>query len=270
VSSFFPTIIQVTTTSTDNQDIYADSTLSIDEITVLSTTPPSMSLFSKFSISPPSAVSSFLSPISPEPEPSNPAKLISPLVSPPQSTNTLISHLDAIAPVVAPQTTSITLLSQLLQDHHAKKVDQSAGSGNDFTSALRDAASLLRAPLKLFSTGTYLSPMTTETLKDNATETTPDLQSTASDGDVDSAYWSQADEEKLGSKEVNTDPVPQRYMRDVRANPDHLRMIVAEMNMMRSRKIICPLRPRTYLQKRSDHFQYAQTSKLRFEIDNCS
>ncbi|KAG2179069.1 hypothetical protein INT43_001919 [Umbelopsis isabellina] len=235
----------------------------------MSTTPPSLSLFSKFSISPPLAVTSFLSPTSPEPEQSNPARLTLPLVSPAQSTKALISHLDAIAPVIAPQTTSITLLSQLLQDHHAKKLDQSAGSGSDFTSALRDAASLLRAPLKLFSTGTYLSPTTVEILKDNTTDTTAVLQPTTADNDADSAYWSQGDEEKSASKEIDSDPIPQRYMRDIRANPDHLRMIVAEMNMMRSRKIICPLRPRTYLHKRTDHFQYAQTSKLRFEIGNC-
>jgi hypothetical protein len=89
-----------------------------------------------------------------------------------------------------------------------------------------------------------------------------DQPSTCED-DTDSAYWSQSDEKE--NSESKPEPFP-RYTRDIRANPDHLRMIVAEMNMMRSRKIICPLRPRTYLHKRSDHFQLDQTSPLRFEL----
>ncbi|CAO3659317.1 unnamed protein product [Umbelopsis ramanniana] len=42
--------------------------------------------------------------------------------------------------------------------------------------------------------------------------------------------------------------------RDIRANPDHLRMIVAELNMMRARKVMCPLKPRGFLPRRKDVF----------------
>ncbi|KAI8577947.1 hypothetical protein K450DRAFT_249176 [Umbelopsis ramanniana AG] len=42
--------------------------------------------------------------------------------------------------------------------------------------------------------------------------------------------------------------------RDIRANPDHLRMIVAELNMMRARKVMCPLKPRGFLPRRKDIF----------------
>ncbi|CAO3676984.1 unnamed protein product [Umbelopsis vinacea] len=226
----------------------------------------SPSLFSKFSISPPTSFTSFLSTFSSEEPPSTAAKLTLPLVSPAQSTHALISHLDAVAPVVAPQTTSITLLSRLLQDHYNNskslnvKISQEKSS-SDFSSALRDATSLLRAPLKLFSTGIYIKSPSSEA-DSLSTSSFADQLSTCED-DTDSAYWSQSDEKE--NSESKPEPFP-RYTRDIRANPDHLRMIVAEMNMMRSRKIICPLRPRTYLHKRSDHFQLDQTSPLRFEL----
>ncbi|KAI8079938.1 uncharacterized protein BX664DRAFT_362070 [Halteromyces radiatus] len=50
---------------------------------------------------------------------------------------------------------------------------------------------------------------------------------------------------------------PKRQMirgREPRMNSAHLRMLVAEVNMMRADKIIGPLRPRNYLPKRSDPF----------------
>ncbi|GAB5589032.1 hypothetical protein Unana1_03932 [Umbelopsis nana] len=251
----------------EDQDLYSTSPTSDDMSTL------SPSLFSNFSISPPSSFTSFLSTFSSEPPPPPPppsssptaAKLTLPLVSPPQSTHALISHLDAVAPVVAPQTTSITLLSRLLHDHHSNSkslnVNTSLESQSDFASALRDAASLLRSPLKLFSTVNLINlPPSKE---DNGSAEAPADQPSACEDDTDSAYWSQSDEKE--SREVKPEPLP-RYSRDIRANPDHLRMIVAEMNMMRSRKIVCPLRPRTYLQKRADHFQLDQSSPLRFEL----
>lgn len=250
---FFSSIFsnyQPTTAEDNEQDIYSTSPNSDD----MSQSP---SMFSKFSISPPSSFTSFLSTFSTDSPPeSAAAKLTLPLVSPPQSTLALISHLDAVAPVVAPQSTSIALLSRLLQDHYSHSKSAKATQQetvNDFTAALRDAASLLRAPLKLFSTGTYIrEPVTPEA--DTAC---------AAEDDGDSAYWSQPSEKESS---VVKAVLPPRYTRDIRANPDHLRMIVAEMNMMRSRKIVCPLRPRTYLHKRADHFQLDQTSRLRFEM----
>ncbi|KAF7728232.1 hypothetical protein EC973_006513 [Apophysomyces ossiformis] len=42
--------------------------------------------------------------------------------------------------------------------------------------------------------------------------------------------------------------------RAIRCNSAHLRMIVAEVNMIRANKIVCPLRPRAILPQRSDQF----------------
>ncbi|CEP09263.1 hypothetical protein [Parasitella parasitica] len=44
--------------------------------------------------------------------------------------------------------------------------------------------------------------------------------------------------------------------RDTRTNAAYLRMIVAEVNMMRAQKIVGPLRPRRVLPKRSDRFMH--------------
>ncbi|KAI8349692.1 hypothetical protein BD560DRAFT_410183 [Blakeslea trispora] len=44
------------------------------------------------------------------------------------------------------------------------------------------------------------------------------------------------------------------HERDIRSNAAYLRMIVAEVNMMRSQKIVGPLRPRRVLPKRTDRF----------------
>ncbi|KAI8391228.1 uncharacterized protein BYT42DRAFT_489614 [Radiomyces spectabilis] len=50
------------------------------------------------------------------------------------------------------------------------------------------------------------------------------------------------------------DPETNTYTRDTRSNPDHLRMISAELNMMRSRKLLSPLKPRGFLPRRKDPF----------------
>ncbi|KAG2181477.1 hypothetical protein INT44_008290 [Umbelopsis vinacea] len=55
--------------------------------------------------------------------------------------------------------------------------------------------------------------------------------------------------------------------RDIRANPDHLRMIVAELNMMRARKVMCPLKPRGFLPRRKDVFLRGQGhSNLKYTV----
>ncbi|KAL0082269.1 hypothetical protein F4703DRAFT_1126192 [Phycomyces blakesleeanus] len=56
------------------------------------------------------------------------------------------------------------------------------------------------------------------------------------------------------------------HVRAVRANESHLRMIVAEVNMMRANKIVCPLKPRAFLAKRSDRFLSRQPTPLRNEV----
>ncbi|KAG0737183.1 hypothetical protein G6F57_000977 [Rhizopus arrhizus] len=49
-------------------------------------------------------------------------------------------------------------------------------------------------------------------------------------------------------------PETNTYTRDTRSNPDHLRMISAELNMMRARKLSSPLKPRGFLPRRTDVF----------------
>jgi hypothetical protein len=59
------------------------------------------------------------------------------------------------------------------------------------------------------------------------------------------------------------------YTRDTRSNPDHLRMIAAELNMMRSRKLFSPLKPRGFLPRRKDPFICGDgrlRSPLQFEL----
>ncbi|CAO3651128.1 unnamed protein product [Cunninghamella blakesleeana] len=53
--------------------------------------------------------------------------------------------------------------------------------------------------------------------------------------------------------------------RELRTNPDYLRMLVAEINMVRANKIVGSLRPRHYLPKRQDPIHYSP-SLLRQEL----
>jgi hypothetical protein len=56
-------------------------------------------------------------------------------------------------------------------------------------------------------------------------------------------------------------PATNTYMRDTRSNSDHLRMITAELNMMRARKLLSPLKPRGFLPRRRDSFVRGDISK---------
>lgn len=70
-----------------------------------------------------------------------------------------------------------------------------------------------------------------------------------------------------GKKKLNKRQNPLKHhhhARDIRVNSDHLRMIVAEANMMRAQKIVGPLRPRSYLPKRRDPFTSCRPSGLRY------
>ncbi|OBZ91679.1 hypothetical protein A0J61_00245 [Choanephora cucurbitarum] len=64
-------------------------------------------------------------------------------------------------------------------------------------------------------------------------------------------------------------PDTNTYTRDTRSNPDHLRMISAELNMMRGRKLLSPLKPRGFLPRRKDPFirgEHRRPSNLIQEI----
>lgn len=65
-------------------------------------------------------------------------------------------------------------------------------------------------------------------------------------------------------------PVTNTYLRDTRYNPDHLRMISAELNMIRTRKLLSPLKPRGFLPRRKDAFVRGENRKpspLLYEIN---
>ncbi|KAG1137927.1 hypothetical protein G6F37_012253 [Rhizopus arrhizus] len=65
-------------------------------------------------------------------------------------------------------------------------------------------------------------------------------------------------------------PLTNTYTRDTRSNSDHLRIISAELNMMRSRKLLSPLKPRGFLPRRKDVFirgTCRKVSPLVFEIN---
>jgi hypothetical protein len=78
------------------------------------------------------------------------------------------------------------------------------------------------------------------------------------EGEDPSTTTTKKDKRQSRSSSVKTDSTrtPLFYTRDTRANTDYLRMIVAEVNMMRAQKIVGPLRPRRVLPKRTDRFMF--------------
>ncbi|KAI9316070.1 hypothetical protein BX666DRAFT_1954646 [Dichotomocladium elegans] len=63
-------------------------------------------------------------------------------------------------------------------------------------------------------------------------------------------------------------PDTNTYTRDTRSNPDHLRIIACELNMIRSRKLLSPLKPRGFLPRRKDPFvrgEHRRVSALQHE-----
>ncbi|RCH83574.1 hypothetical protein CU097_006456 [Rhizopus azygosporus] len=61
--------------------------------------------------------------------------------------------------------------------------------------------------------------------------------------------------EKYREKKSVNEQTIRQHTRDIRTNTDYFRMIVAEVNMMRAQKIVCPLRQRRVLPKRNDPFK---------------
>ncbi|KAG0263920.1 hypothetical protein DFQ27_001572 [Actinomortierella ambigua] len=56
-------------------------------------------------------------------------------------------------------------------------------------------------------------------------------------------------------------PLPRHLAtRETRSNTDYLRMMAAELRMIRSRKLVSPLKPRGYLPRRKDPFRIVKTS----------
>ncbi|CAO3607378.1 unnamed protein product [Mucor hiemalis] len=85
--------------------------------------------------------------------------------------------------------------------------------------------------------------------------------------------WTQVVDEEvfLPKEEVTTEIIlveqpNNKKVRSMRANPAHLRMIVLEVNMMRSDKIVGPLKSRGFLPARTDTFISNQSSPLKLPI----
>lgn len=84
-----------------------------------------------------------------------------------------------------------------------------------------------------------------------------------SDDDESWFIWDVLQKEKQWTQIVDEPPVVFEKSRSTRINPAHLRMLVAEVNMMRSNKIVCPLRLRSSLPPRNDNFIPRLPSPLR-------
>ncbi|KAI9303411.1 hypothetical protein BJ944DRAFT_268464 [Cunninghamella echinulata] len=108
--------------------------------------------------------------------------------------------------------------------------------------------------------------------KNSLLETFRQFQSFLVDTSTNSLTWMTPPEvdDTITLPTTNTNdiyfPPPPYHVRSLRANPDHLRMIVAEVNMMRANKIISPLRPRAVLLERNDPFLPCQPSPLKYCI----
>ncbi|KAF9395358.1 hypothetical protein CPC16_008591 [Podila verticillata] len=62
-------------------------------------------------------------------------------------------------------------------------------------------------------------------------------------------------------KDASLPPLPRHLLaRETRSNTDYLRMMAAELRMIRSRKLISPLKPRGYLPRRKDPFRNVKSS----------
>ncbi|CAO3644339.1 unnamed protein product [Cunninghamella echinulata] len=108
--------------------------------------------------------------------------------------------------------------------------------------------------------------------KNSLLETFRQFQSFLVDTSTNSLTWMTPPEvdDTITLPTTNTNdiyfPPPPYHVRSLRANPDHLRMIVAEVNMMRANKIVSPLRPRAVLLERNDPFLPCQPSPLKYCI----
>lgn len=108
--------------------------------------------------------------------------------------------------------------------------------------------------------------------KNSLLETFRQFQSFLVDTSTNSLTWMTPPEvdDAITLPTTNTNdiyfPPPPYHVRSLRSNPDHLRMIVAEVNMMRANKIVSPLRPRAVLLERTDPFIPCQPSPLKYSI----
>ncbi|KAI7868612.1 hypothetical protein BDF14DRAFT_1792123 [Spinellus fusiger] len=145
---------------------------------------------------------------------------------------------------------SMTALSDILCDHYIQSMQS--------TDVLSLTDSLQEVPLETF--GVFEAPLMA--LEHTSKEWSSwDMQTPKE--------WTRVDKQEEAPVDC-VQPLqdtlqPHHHTRSLRANASHLRMIVAEVNMMRANKIVCPLKPRAFLAKRSDIF-LIQPTPLRYQL----
>lgn len=176
---------------------------------------------------------------------------------------------------------STTALSDILCDHYVQTQMNTPSSSDDFIDVPLETFRIFEAPSQS-SCASYSSSADrnqnwmigsllldeppkewtlVETLSKQPKRLQPKLQAQLSQKQQDKELQGeeQKPEEQVKVEEQQKDIViMNRYYhdRDTRANAAYLRMIVAEVNMMRSQKIVGPLRPRRVLPKRLDRFMH--------------
>lgn len=188
------------------------------------------------------------------------------------------SSLSSSVTTIMDDTSSMSALSDILCEHYVQTT-RDADNNNESASSSQLSALLSSdrdVPLETFSVFEAAFSHIDEEKKRrwmiwaDTTDSPREwkrVDITAASSDVSEPEKTLTTTTTTASGETKT-PVPYRRhhrRRDIRANTAHLRMIVAEINMMRANKIICPLRPRTHLDKRADEFQY-QPSPLRITV----
>jgi hypothetical protein len=176
------------------------------------------------------------------------------------------------------QSRSVTSLSGILCEHYVQKTLNSNSNSNseDIVDVPLETYKVFEASRRRSSSGSTL------TLKDDS-NTEPEKEE---DDDESWFIWDNlrktkewiqiVDEELFLPKEKVTTEITiatveqptekDKKARGIRANPAHLRMIVAEVNMMRCNKIVGPLKSRGFLPARTDTFVLKQSSPLKLCI----
>lgn len=161
------------------------------------------------------------------------------------------------------QRRSVSSLSEILCDHYVHK-------------ALKNSKATNGVPLETYKVFEALRRGSSDS------NTFPPRQIDDDDDDDSWFIWDKMQETKewtqvvdeevfLPKEEVTTEIIlveqpNNKKVRSMRANPAHLRMIVLEVNMMRSDKIVGPLKSRGFLPARTDTFISNQSSPLKLPI----
>ncbi|SAM08022.1 hypothetical protein [Absidia glauca] len=173
-----------------------------------------------------------------------------------------LSTDDGFPPTFAdPATSSSPILSTTTQSCGAQNEDVDSYPRSLSASAVQPIEiepiiSTLLETFRLSLPASILPPKTPTAAPDNPAviPTAPALDQIASSTDT------------LDDHTTNSIHPHPHYTRSLRENPDHLRMIVAEVNMMRVNKLISPLRPRAILLERLDPFIPCTPSPLKHSI----